>query len=157
MNLTLMALGNIKFYSPMPGFDTPGFDTVERDSQFSWTQQGRLSRSPAMQFTGSGEDVIVIAGKMFPNQFGGISTLEALRAAGQAGKPLMLQRFYPLEDEAGVRGDVIGRFGIKRVRHSEARIGINGVAHKMDFTIELTAFGEDPGSSMTSNQEFTFV
>jgi len=157
MSLTLMALGNIKFYSPMPGFDTPGFETIERDSQFSWIQQGRLSRSPAMQFTGSNEDVITIAGKMFPNQFGGISTLEALRTAGKAGKPLMLMRFYPLDGEAGAKGEPLGTFGIKRVRHSEARIGVSGVAHKMDFSLELTEFGEDPGSSMISNQEFTFV
>lgn len=157
MSLTLMSLGAIKFYSPLPGFDTPGFETLERDSQFSWIQQARLSRSPAMQFTGSGEEIVVIAGKLFPNQFGGISTLEALRAAGAAGKPLMLMRFYPLDGEAGMRGESIGRFGIKRVRQSEARIGINGVAHKMDFSLELTAFGEDPGGDTSSNQEFTFL
>ncbi|ARQ95327.1 tail protein [Bradyrhizobium phage BDU-MI-1] len=135
--------GLILFYVPSKGIDTPNFETIQRDAQFTWTSADRLSRDPAMQFTGPGEENISIDGRMFPYHFGGLSTLDRLRRAGRAGKPMIMVRFYPLLDPAGYGSEVIGNFVIKRVRTQESKLGAIGIAHKIDFTVELQRYGDD--------------
>jgi phage protein U len=141
-----MALGDHVFYMPYPDQDTPSFDTIAFDSNFTWIAQNRLSREPAMQFSGPGEESINISGRLFPNHFGGIPTLNAMRDSGRAGKLMQLIRFYPLLDPAGMGGSVIGLFGIRRIKVDERKIGSNGVAHQLDFSMELIAYGEDAKS-----------
>jgi phage protein U len=141
--------GLILFYVPQKGIDTPNFETIQRDVQFTWTSADRLSRDPAMQFTGPGEDNVTIEGRMFPYHFGGLSTLDRLRKAGRAGKPMILVRFYLLTDPAGYGSEVIGNYVIKRVRTSESKIGAIGIAHKIDFTLELQRYGDDLNAVQT--------
>jgi phage protein U len=135
--------GVILFYVPLPNNDTPGFEQLQRDAQFTWVSNDRLSRDPAMQFTGPGEENIVVDGRMFPYHFGGLSTIQRLREVGRAGKPHILARFYPLTNPSGYASEVIGNFVIKRVRTVESKIGAIGVAHKIDFTLELCRYGDD--------------
>jgi phage protein U len=135
--------GLILFYVPMPGEDTPNFETLQRDTQFTWVSNDRLSRDPAMQFTGPGEENISIDGRMYPHHFGGLSTIQRLRDAGRAGKPYILVRFYPLTNPTGYGSEVIGNFVIKRVRTVESKIGSLGIAHKIDFTLEICRYGDD--------------
>jgi uncharacterized protein len=137
--------GVILFYIPQPKVDTPGFETLQRDTQFTWVSADRLSRDPAMQFVGPGEENIVVEGKMYPYHFGGLSTIAKLREAGRAGKPHVLARFYPL-DNKGYGAENLGNFVIKRVRTVESKIGNIGVAHKVDFTLELARYGDDVGT-----------
>jgi len=140
---TTDANGLILFYVPVPGNDTPNFETLQRDAQFTWVSNDRLSRDPAMQFTGPGEENISIDGRMYPHHFGGLSTIQRLREAGRAGKPHILARFYPLTGPAGYGSEVIGNVVIKRVRTVESKIGSLGIAHKIDFTVELARYGDD--------------
>ncbi len=142
--------GLILFYVPLPNFDTPTFETLQRDTQFTWVTQERLSRDPAMQFTGIGEENISIDGKMYPYHFGGLSTIKRLREAGRAGKPYILARLYTVQDPKAYVAEVIGNFVIKRVRTVENKIGNSGIAHKIDFTVELTRFGEDTDAATST-------
>lgn len=148
MAIALMSLGQNIFYTPMIGEDTPGYDALQRDSSFTWVPQGRLNAPIAMQFTGPGQDVVVIEGKIFPHHFGGTSTLDALRAAGAAGKPQELVRYYPVHDADGnlLQGTtalMLGAFVIMRVRTGEKNIASSGVANSIDFQLELAAYGND--------------
>jgi phage protein U len=147
--------GLILFYVPSQGNDTPNFESLQRDAQYTWTSADRLSRDPAMQFTGPGEDNVVIEGRMFPYHFGGLSTLERMRQAGRAGKPMMLVRFYPLTNPAGYGSEVIGNYAIKRVRTAESKIGRIGIAHKIDFTLELQRYGDDLTQTSSLLNQFT--
>lgn len=147
--------GLILFYVPSKGVDTPNFETIQRDAQYTWTSADRLSRDPAMQFTGPGEDNVVIEGRMFPYHFGGLSTLDRMRVAGRAGKPMLLVRFYPLTAPAGYGSEVIGNYVIRRVRTAESKIGAIGIAHKIDFSLELTRYGDDLTSTTNILNEFT--
>jgi phage protein U len=133
----------ILFYVPLPEHETPNFETIQRDQQFTWVSNDRLSRDPAMQFVGPGEENISIDGKMYPYHFGGLDTLSRLRQAGRNGKPMDMVRFYPLSDPAGYAAEHIGTFAIKRVRTVEQKIGTIGIAQKIDFTVELTRYGDD--------------
>lgn len=140
----LMSLGPVKFFSPMPNRDTPNFDVQEIDSNFTWIAQGRLSRDPAMQFTGPGEEIISIEGRLYPQYFGGIGTLKTLRLYGRLGKPMTLVRYTPLDGPNDLMGENFGRFALRRVRRTDRHIGSLGVANRIDFVVELSAFGEDP-------------
>lgn len=86
---------------PSKGIDAPNFETIQRDAQYTWASNDRLSRDPAMQFTGPCEDNVIVEGKMYPYHFGGISTLQRMRNAGRAGKPMIPCRFYPLTEPKG--------------------------------------------------------
>jgi phage tail protein len=147
--------GVILFYVPLPGVDTPNFQTLWRDAQYTWVSNDRLSRDPAMQFTGPGEENVLVDGCMYPYHFGGLSTLQRLREAGRAGKPMILARFYPLSDPGGYGSENLGNFVIKRVRTVESKLGAVGVAHKIDFTLEMSRYGDDltaPANSSTGIQ-----
>lgn len=145
-----MALGPHIFYTPVPDRDTPAYNKIMIDSQFTWIAQNRLSRDPAMQFTGPGEESIMIGCKLYPVFFGGVSTMDAMRASGRAGKPLALIRFNPLRDPQGMAGQNLGKFVITRVVRDERLIGSFGIGHEIDFTIELKAYGEDVGTNFAN-------
>jgi phage protein U len=151
MNQNLMSLGEHYFFSPRLGEASPGFQTIERDSNFTWASQPRLSRAPAMQFTGPGQDIVQIEGKLFPGMFGGLKTLEALRETGVAGKKLMLVRYYVLSEPTQYVGERVGEFVMTRLRRRELKIGGDGLPVYMEFSLELQAYGEDPA------EEFTFT
>lgn len=143
----LMALGKHVFYTPAEGVDAIGFENLQRDSSYSWIPQGRLNAPVAMQYTGPGQDVLVIEGRLFPHFFGGLKTLNDLRAAGVAGKPLTLTRFYPIRSASnvieGIVSEVLGTFVIQRVRSGEKNISSANVASHVDFQIEICAYGND--------------
>jgi len=141
MSMPLMKLGPHIFYVPNPDIDTPNFESVSRDTNFNIPSQGRLSRDPAHQFTGMGEDVMTIEGRLFPHHFGGEATLHGIIQSGRAGQPLRLVRYYPLQGaHAGID---CGKWLIRRVRKGHSKIGVTGAAHKIDFTLELVAYGDD--------------
>ncbi|TXM68302.1 phage tail protein [Methylobacterium sp. WL120] len=151
MNQNLMSLGEHYFFSPRPGEASPGFQTIERDMSFTWASQPRLSRSPAMQFTGPGADTIQVEGKLFPHLFGGLKTLDALRETGEAGKQLMLARYYVLSNPTQYVGERIGKFVMTRLRRRELKIGGDGLPMYMEFSLELQKYGDDPA------EEFSFT
>ena len=149
MTLTqIMALGTHVFYTPAVGIESPGFETLQRDSSYTWIPQGRLNAPIAMQYTGPGQDLIVIEGRLFPHFFGGLQTLSDLRNAGVAGKPLTLTRFYPLKDditgkEDGIVSQVLGDYVIQRVRSGEKNISAANIASHVNFALELCSYGND--------------
>lgn len=149
MAIALMSLGQNVFYVPMVEVETPGYETLQRDTSFTWIPQGRLNAPLALQYTGPGQDTIVIEGRLWPEFFGGIQTLSALRAAGAAGKPLPLIRYHPVQDEntgkllQGIQADVLGDFVIMRVRSHDKHIGSSGTPRMIEFALELQAYGND--------------
>lgn len=151
----LMSLGEHFFYSPRLGEASPGFQTIEQDSSFTWASQTRLSRDPAMQFTGAGADNIQIEGKLFPHMFGGLKTLDAMKVSGRAGKKLKLIRYYIMEADGTnpleYAGEPIGTYVMTRLRRRELKIGGDGLPIYLDFSVELTKYGDDPA------EEFLFT
>lgn len=148
MPLALMSLGENVFYTPMVGVESPGYETFNRDSVFTWVPQSRLNAPVAMQFTGPGQDIIVIEGRCFPSFFGGALTLDALRAVGAQGKPQALIRYFPTADASGnriqgIEAQVLGDFVIMRVRTGERHINSAGAPEMIEFQLELAAYGND--------------
>lgn len=143
MSDTLIALGDNLFFVPYPGEDGLGFDTVTREAYFTWASSQRLSRDPAQQFTGPGEEVVTLRGRVYPLLFGGTATLDGLREDGRGGEPLDLIAFSSADDLSALTGTKVGRFAIRRLKKDSSKVSAVGVPHQIDFELELVAYGDD--------------
>ena len=146
MSDILIALGDNFFFIPYPGEDGLGFETVTKESHFTWASAQRLSRDPALQFTGPGEEVVTLQGHVYPLLFGGTQTLDDLRDDGRAGAPLDLVAFSSADDLSAMTGTKVGRFAIRRLRKESTKVSGVGVPHQIDFVLELVAYGDDLAS-----------
>jgi phage protein U len=149
---TLLSIGKNFFYSPKPGEETPNYQALTRDLNWTWTAQPRLSRENANQFTGIGEKRAIVEGRLYPHIFGGLKTLDAIEATGDEGKPVPLIRYFRFTNPVEYIGELVGLYGIARLRRQETKINSGNVPMAVDFTLELIQFGED--SASTSPDEF---
>lgn len=152
---TLMAIGgeSSQFYFYVPAkpthvagvnvvHDTPNFKTIQADSNYNWVAQQRLSRDPAMQFTGPGEETLSIEGILYPHLFGGFGTLQGLTEAGRRGDIMKLVMFSPLD--AGMAGVIYpDNVVIRRIKRTHTHFLHDGQAAKIEFNLELVRYGDD--------------
>jgi uncharacterized protein len=129
MNEVMMGLGGYRF-----GLATAAYQTLERSTAYRWPSQERLGRAPARQFVGKGDDTITLAGVIYPHYKGGLRQVDAMRAEAERGEPLDLVDGF---------GRVWGAWVILSIREAHSRLLGNGAPLKIDFTIELAAYGED--------------
>lgn len=80
-----MALGPYMFHSLRFGFEG-----IRRDLSTRWADIATVGGLNRMQWTGGDDDRAVIAGVIFPHEFGGLATLEGVRGAAAAGAVLPL-------------------------------------------------------------------
>lgn len=142
----LISLGSIVFESPTLGGDALGFETLQEEFNGGWVSQGRLSRDPAMQFTGPGAQTFTLAGRVYPKIFGGLNTIEQIKTAIRAGKPLSLIRYSNGQDNNSkvVTGTVSSnKYVIMKLVRSEQKIGSDGTPNRVDFSLELMLYGDD--------------
>jgi phage protein U len=159
MAVALMSLGTCVFNVPALDTETLNFERFNRDAVYTWIPQGRLNAPVAMQYTGPGQEVVTIEGRVFPHWFGGLATLANLRNAAAAGKPMPLIRYYPATDDdgkivQGIAAQVLGDWVIVRIRAGERDIAGDGVANHVDFQIELARYGNDD-STVSQNTQVT--
>lgn len=114
--------------------DTAAFDELRRSTEFRWASQERLSRRPAQQAVGMGEEKITLKGAIFPGFKGGIKQLETLRSLGAQLKPLTLTTGY---------GDVLGTWCLKNVEEEQSALLQGGIPRKQAFTLEFVRYGDD--------------
>ncbi len=128
----MAALGPYQF-----SLETAAFDTLQRSTDFRWAAQNRIGRAPAQQFLGYGEDTIELQGTIYPHFRGGLGQLSAMRAMAARGEPLPL--VYAFE----TAGQYNGLWCIKSVKDARSVPIRNGAARKIEFTLQLVAYGED--------------
>ncbi|HMR62284.1 phage tail protein, partial [Amaricoccus sp.] len=80
-----MALGPFMFHSLRFGFNGVG-----RDLSTRWASIQTVGGLNRLQWTGGDEDTVLIEGVLFPEEFGGLSSLEGIRGAAQSGLVLPL-------------------------------------------------------------------
>jgi phage protein U len=93
-----------------------------------------VGRRPALQFTGPGEEHLTLEGTIYPHYTGGLGQIRGMRAQAQAGAPMMMV--------SGL-GDVYGLWVITSVRDTESFFMAGGLPRKVEFTLELSAYGPD--------------
>ena len=125
----LLALGDYRF-----SIETAAYRELRRETEYRWRSQPRLGRAPAWQFLGRGEDVVRLAGAIYPHFRGGLGQLDAMRTEADRGEPLSL-----------VAGDgaVLGQWVIRRIAETQAETWADGRPKRQEFELELAAYGED--------------
>jgi phage protein U len=114
--------------------DTAAFDELRRSTEFRWASQERLSRRPAQQGVGMGDEKITLKGAIFPGFKGGLKQLDTLRTLGAQLKPLTLTTGY---------GDVLGTWCLKSVEEEQSSLMQGGIPRKQGFTLEFGHYGDD--------------
>ncbi|RIJ12028.1 phage tail protein [Pseudomonas sp. 91RF] len=114
--------------------DTAAFDELRRSTEYRWASQERLTRRPAQQAVGIGEEKITLKGAIFPGFKGGIKQLDTLRSLGAQFQPLTLTTGY---------GDVLGTWCLKNVEEEQSALLQGGIPRKQAFTLEFVRYGDD--------------
>ncbi|MFJ7111315.1 phage tail protein [Pseudomonas sp. NPDC098740] len=114
--------------------DTAAFDELSRSTEFRWASQERLSRRPAQQAIGMGEEKLTLKGTIYPGFKGGIKQLDTLRTIGARFQPLTLTTGY---------GEVIGTWCLKTIAEEQGAFLHGGIPRKQGFTLEFGRYGDD--------------
>jgi len=114
--------------------DTAAFEELSRTTDFRWASQERLTRRPAQQAIGMGEERIKLKGSIFPGFKGGLKQLDTLRSIGAQLQPLGLTTGY---------GDVLGNWCLKNIEEEQGAFLQGGIPRKQAFTLEFVRYGDD--------------
>jgi len=120
----LMTLGMFAFE-----LATLPHDSYGRKISWSFAEGERVGARAATQFLGPGEDKVTISGAVLPGLAGSYSAIDTLVDMGGQGEA------WPLLDGAG---RVWGTYRIDGIDQKGGHIMDNGVARRVDFSIELT-------------------
>lgn len=114
--------------------DTAAFDELRRQTEFRWASQERLSRRPAQQGVGMGEEKLSLKGAIFPTFKGGLKQLDTLRSIGAKLLPLNLTTGY---------GCVLGTWCLRSLEEEQGALLAGGIPRKQTFSLEFTRYGDD--------------
>lgn len=120
---TPMALGPFRFRAH--GF---GFGDIQRQTDTAWAEIETAGQWNALQWTGPRSDQITINGVLFPHEWGGLGTLEAMRLAATSGVPLML---------VNLGGLIFGRYAIQSIEEDGSHHDRVGTPRKKTWSIVL--------------------
>ncbi|WP_294733543.1 phage tail protein [uncultured Pseudomonas sp.] len=114
--------------------DTAAFDELRRQTEFRWASQERLSRRPAQQAVGMGEEKLSLKGAIFPTFKGGLKQLDTLRTIGAQMLPLNLTTGY---------GVVLGTWCLRSLEEEQGALLAGGIPRKQTSSLEFTRYGDD--------------
>jgi phage protein U len=117
---------------------TAAFQTMERVSSFRWAENERIGANPGLQFIGPGAESISLQGVIYPHFRGGLGQVDRLRTEAGAGKPLLL--VYASERV----GQILGYWCLEEVREVRTVFDSGGVPRKIEFSLQLKYFGDQP-------------
>lgn len=127
------------------GFEAHGFslDSISRNLKTSWAKVKTPGGFDQLQFLGGEGETVKIAGVLFPHIYGGMESLEGIRASAKAGNPLHL-----IQHASKLRvGIPLGLFAIEGVSDKQDFIGPDGVAMRDTYSLDLTLYSS---TSVTS-------
>ena len=107
---------------------------LRRQTGFRWAGQERLTRSPAQQAVGLGEERITLKGTIFPGAKSGLGQLQALRSIGRQLQPLSLTSGY---------GEVLGNWCLTSIEEDQSNLLAGGIPRKQGFSLEFISYGDD--------------
>lgn len=122
-----MALGPFMFRAH--GF---GYNGLGRKLDTTWAEIETAGRLNALQWTGPRSEAVTINGVLFPQEFGGIGTLEGARLAAKSGLPLML---------VSLGGKVFGSHAIQKIDEDRGFHDRYGTPGRNAYTIEVKRIG----------------
>lgn len=123
---TPLALGPFMFHSLRFGFDG-----LRRNLSTRWADIPTVGGLNRLQWTGGEEDDVSIEGVVFPEEFGGLATLEGVRGAARTGMVLPL---------ITLSGNVYGLHVIEGVSEDQSFHDALGLPRKDVFRLRLKAY-----------------
>lgn len=105
-----------------------GYQEIDRELSTPWASNDVVDRMEALQWMGPTSDEVNIRGVLFPLEFGGMGTLDGLRSAALAGKPLMF---------ASLAGRIYGRHALVRVGEERSHHIAAGTPGRLGYRLEL--------------------
>lgn len=133
----LLRLGEFKF-----AVDTAAYQELTRASEYRWPAQERLWNRSAVQFTGIGDDVITLTGKVLPIWRGGLRQIDRLREMGEAPATAVAPEPLPLVTGYG---EFLGEWVITRVEEQQGHVLTRGAPGEQRFTLRLQRYARDLG------------
>lgn len=123
---TPMALGPFAFESL-----AFGFNSISRDLSTPWAAIQTVGGLDRLQWTGGESDKVTIHGVVFPEEFGGLDSLEGVRSAARAGTVLPL---------VTLGGNVFGLYVIEGVSEDQSFHDAAGRPRKDVYAIDLKRY-----------------
>lgn len=127
-NFVMMALGAFRF-----ALDTAAYQTLVRNTNYSWAAFERFRLAPLHQFTGQSSDTIQLDGTILPGFKGGLAQINLMRAQADLGLPLPL---------VTGRGAYLGLWVIESISEHQEVFWPDGTPRKIDFSIALKKYNE---------------
>lgn len=124
----MMVLGDFQF-----SLNTIVYQEWQRSTGWKWPSQERFGQLDALQYTGLGEEVLVLPGVLYPNWKGDIDSLDELRGMADDGVP------YLLVDSMGY---VLGRWVIEKLDEKQTLHDSSGTPRKVEFSLSLKKFDD---------------
>jgi uncharacterized protein len=134
-----MALGSYRF-----SISTAVYESFKRETKWRWASQERLSRTPAKQYVGPGEDTITLEGVVYPHFRGGLEQIDNIRAEADKEEPLLL---------VDGLGYVYDYWVVTSLSETHTALWQKGVPLKQQFTLTLEYFGEDEGNAAAQSAD----
>lgn len=126
MGPTPIALGDYQFQAL--GF---GMSDLSRDLQTPWSEIDVAMRFDALHWTGPKSDSVTISGVLFPEEFGGLASLNGIASAARSGRPLTL---------VTGAGDVGGKFVVQSISEDWTFIDAQGRPRRDAYKISLKRY-----------------
>ena len=121
-----MALGPFAFESL-----SFGFYGLSRDLATPWADIKTVGGLDRIQWLGGDSDKVTIVGVVFPEEFGGLDSLEGVRSAARAGSVLPL---------VTLGGNVFGMYVVEGVNEDQSFHDATGRPRKDVYSIELKRY-----------------
>ena len=129
---TPMALGPFAFQA-LHGLS---FRQVGRELDASWASVPVAGRLDSLQWTGPKQDKITISGVLFPEELGGMGSLEGLRQMAQSGIAMPL---------VSLGGQIYGFFALERISEDRDYHTASGLPRRDAYRLELRRVDEMGG------------
>jgi hypothetical protein len=114
------------------------YQKLVTEVEVKWPAIARFGGRPGRQFTGYGEDPIVISGLLFPEELGGREELEAVRITARAALPVMMLGWAGV---AGFAARVLGQVVILKASDTQTYIDIAGRGRRLEYSIDVAPSG----------------
>ncbi|MDQ3232583.1 MAG: phage tail protein [Pseudobdellovibrionaceae bacterium] len=114
------------------------FQKFDRETSFNWAELKRIGGESLRQFLGTNGERIAISGVVYPHFRGKLSQISDLRAMGRAGIP------YQLIAADSESGQNLGQWIIISVKDGRTLFTDDGRPLKLEFTLELESYAQDP-------------
>ena len=125
----MLALGPFRFE-----MGQATYQSLAMSQSWRWSEQARIGREPALQFTGREPAEIRLQGALFPGFDAGLKQVEEMRELADRGEPLQL---------VDGLGRVWGAWVIVEVGDTRSVLMDDGQPRRVGFEMKLKAYGED--------------